>query len=247
MLHYKRAGQGEVLVFIHGFLGGIQIFDKVMESLEKNFDIIAIDLPGHGESEVELESYSMVDYANAIIEVLVHEDVHEAYWLGHSMGGYITLAALAEEMFAIKAAVLAYSSATPDDEEAVAKRRAQQEEIRETGAGPFIDGVIHNFLAPEANTDDILYAKEVANEASDDGLVLALEAMIGRVDQRAFLDEVTTPILVIEGQQDKAVKPINTANRHVQKVLTNTGHLGMLEDPNAFIKAVLDFLLDRDA
>ncbi|MER1985782.1 MAG: alpha/beta fold hydrolase [Solibacillus sp.] len=243
MLHYKRAGQGKVLVLIHGFLGSIQIFDKVMDSLEQNFDVIAIDLPGHGESPVEAESYSMVDYANAVIEVLRHEDVHEAYWLGHSMGGYITLAAMANELFNVKAAVLAYSSDLPDDAEAITKRKTQQQEIRETGAGPFIDGIIHHFLAPDAATEDILYAKEVANAAEGEGLILALEAMTLRDDQRTFVAQMTVPMLVIEGEQDKAVKPIITANTRVQKVTTNTGHLGMLEDPNAFVKAVLDFFV----
>lgn len=247
MLHYKRAGQGEVLVLIHGFLGSIHIFDKVIEPLEQNFDVIAIDLPGHGESEVKADAYTMADYANLIVEVLLHEDVHEAYWLGHSMGGYITLAALAGEMTSIKKVVLAYSSDSPDDSEAIAKRKKQQEEIKATGAGPFIDGIIHNFLAPDAKTEDILYAKEVANEANDDGLILALDAMTTREDQRTFVANTNTPILVIEGEQDKAVKPVVTENLHVQKVTTNTGHLGMLEEPNAFVKAVLDFLLERDA
>lgn len=245
MLHYKRAGQGDVLVLIHGFLGSIHIFDHVIEALEKQFDVIAIDLPGHGESEVQAESYTMVEYANAVIEVLIHEDVHEAYWLGHSMGGYITLAAMSGELFHIKAAVLAYSSDAPDDEAAISKRRKQQDEIREMGAGPFIDGIIHHFLAPDADTDDILYAKEVANEAEDAGLIAALEAMTQRDDQRAFVAQTKTPMLVIEGEQDQAVKPITTDNSYVQKVTTNTGHLGMLEDPNAFVKAVLDFLGDR--
>lgn len=242
MLHYKRAGEGEVLVLIHGFLGGIQIFDKVTETLEKNFDVIAIDLPGHGESEATEETYTMVDYANLIIEVLLQEDVHEAYWLGHSMGGYITLAALAGEMATIKKAVLAYSSDSPDDTEAIAKRKKQQGEIKETGAGPFIDGIIHNFLAPDAKTEDILYAKEVANDATDEGLIAALEAMTVRDDQRSFVATVSTPILVIEGELDKAVKPVETDNPLVHKVMTPTGHLGMIEDPNAFIKAIIEFL-----
>lgn len=66
--------------------------------------------------------------------------------------------------------------------------------------------------------------------------------MTKRADQRALVEQTTTPILVIEGEQDKAVKPIVTANTAVQKVTTNTGHLGMVEDPHAFVKAVLDFL-----
>lgn len=156
MLHYKRAGQGKVLVLLHGFLGSTEIFGKVHDALATHFDVLAIDLPGHGESAAPEESYTMESYAQAVVEVLQHEKVQTAYWLGHSMGGYITLAALAGELASIEKIVLAYSSASPDDEEAITKRKKQQEEIRAIGAGAFVDGIIHHFLAPDAKTEAIL-------------------------------------------------------------------------------------------
>lgn len=245
MLHYARKGEGEVLVLIHGFLGGMRIFDKVYEALQQNYDVIRIDLPGHGESEIEQDHYTMKSYANDIIEVLHAENVRQAYWLGHSMGGYIALAALQEELFDIPKVILAYSTDGSDNEEAIAKRTAQQIEIGELGGGAFIEGVIHAFLAPEAKTEDILYAKEVANEAQDRGLILALAAMKAREDQTSFLADTKTPILVLEGTFDKAVAPITTGNPAIQKVQTETGHLGMIEDQNAFIKAINDFLMEK--
>ena len=238
MLHYVRAGSGETLVLIHGFLGGNTIFHKQIAALQQHFDVIAVDLPGHGESEMERESYTMYDYANAVIDVLVKENVDEAYWLGHSMGGYIVLAALEKEMANIKKIILAYSSDVADTDEAIEKRTKQQQEIFETGGGAFIDGIIDVFFKPDAQTEDILYAKEVANDATDEGLLAALQAMKERADQRALVETSQTPILVVEGEYDKAVTPINTANSNVQKIKTPTGHLGMLEEPTAFIKAV---------
>jgi pimeloyl-ACP methyl ester carboxylesterase len=242
MLNYTRNGSGKVLVLIHGFLGGISIFDKIMEPLQKHFDVIAVDLPGHGSSDIEDGDYTMYRYAEQIVDVLLKEGVEKAYWLGHSMGGYITLAAIEKQYSQIEKAILLYSSDAPDTAEVMEKRTIQQEEIQENGVGSFVDGVIHNFLAPDAKTEDILFTKDVAYEAKKEGLIAALGAMKSRPNQRDLVDQTSTPILVIEGEQDKAVTAIETSNKNVTKVYTNTGHLGMIEDPQRVIKEILDFL-----
>lgn len=242
LLNYTRNGSGEVIILIHGFLGGISIFDKIIEPLTDRFDVIAIDLPGHGKSEVGEDDYTMYRYAEEIVDVLVAEKVEKAFWIGHSMGGYITLAAIEKQYSHIEKAVLLYSSDAPDTSEAIEKRTKQQQEIGETGVGPFVDGIIHNFLAPDAKTEDILFAKEVAYEATPEGLIAALGAMKSRPNQRDLIDQTTTPILVIEGEQDKAVTPIETSNNNITKVKTNTGHLGMIEDPQKVLLEILNFL-----
>lgn len=242
MLNYIRNGSGDIVVLIHGFLGATSIFDKIMEPLTQNFDVIAIDLPGHGKSEAPDGDYTMYRYAEDIVDVLLTEKVDKAYWIGHSMGGYITLAAIEKNYTNIQKAVLLYSSDAPDTAEAIEKRSKQQEEIIANGVGPFVDGIIHNFLAPDAKTEDLLFAKEVAYEAKEEGLVAALGAMKSRPNQRDLIDTTSTPILVIEGEQDKAVTPIETSNPNIKKVKTNTGHLGMVEDPQTVIREILQFL-----
>lgn len=244
MLHYQREGSGEVVVLIHGFLGSVQIFERIFEPLTKHFDVIAIDLPGHGKSEDPKGEYTMYRYAEDILDVLTQEQVDKAYWIGHSMGGYITLAALEKKYSNIEKAVLMYSSDAPDTPEAIEKRTKQQQEIKEQGVGSFVEGIIHNFLAPDAATEDILFAKEVAHEANEDGLITALGAMKSRPNQRELVDTTETPILVIEGEQDGAVTPIETSNPNVTKVYTNTGHLGMIEDSQTVVREILQFLKD---
>lgn len=241
MLHYVRQGSGKTIVLIHGFLGGSSMFKELMDKLAAHFDVIAIDLPGHGKSEIEVEAYTVESYAEAVIEVLHHEKIEQAIWLGHSMGGYITLAAMADELFPITKAILLHSTVNEDTEEVKEKRTNQQLEIKKDGVDAFVGEVLPNFLAPQ-NTDSLLAdARAIAIEASIEGLVAALEAMKARPKRDSFINETSTPILIIEGAHDKVVPTIQTNNEAVTKVVVNSGHLGMLEDVDGVYEAIYNF------
>lgn len=242
MLHYVRQGSGQPLVLVHGFLGSKDVFEEATKELAQHYDVIRVELPGHGQSAVEKEAYSVYDYADAVIDVLKHEGIDEVNWLGHSLGGYITLAALETKRFPIKRAILAYSSASPDNDEAKVKRDKQAADIREKGVDAYVDASIANFLAPDADAAHVEKARAIGKQASAEGLTKALEAMKTRPDQRDLIETLTIPVLVLEGSEDGAVIPIDTNNRDVEKVITNTGHLGMIEDTDAFVAAVKDFL-----
>ncbi|KGR81563.1 alpha/beta fold hydrolase [Lysinibacillus odysseyi] len=244
MLHYERMGNkgGDTIVMIHGFLGGSDMFHKAIKELEGEYDIISVDLPGHGKSKMESDAYTVYDYAKAIAEVLKHEKVANATWLGHSMGGYITLAALEKGIADIDKAILAYSSAAPDSTETQKKRDQQKSDIELNGVKAYIDNGINAFFGDNPYSEDVEFASRVGYEATAEGLQAALDAMKSRPDQTTFIHEVSIPILVIEGSQDSIVAPIETENIAVQKITTDTGHLGMLEDSKAFAKAVKQFL-----
>lgn len=242
MLRYKREGKGETLVLVHGFLGAKEVFNCVMTDLTKKYDVIAVDLPGHGESKIERANYTVYDYAKEVANVLQKEDVSEATWLGHSLGGYIVLAALEQKIAPIKSAILAYSSDLADTEEQKEKRTKQQQEIPALGVETFVDQVIEAFFSEKASKEIIDQARSIAYQASEEGLVAALEAMKTRSNQHHLIEQTNCPILVIEGSQDKIVKPIKTSNSRIQKIKTNTAHLGMLEDPQSFVKAIHEFM-----
>mgnify|MGYP001444753551 CR=1 FL=1 len=242
MLHYTRKGSGEVLVFIHGFLGAKEIFNEVINKLSSNYDCIAVDLPGHGESKLEKENNSIYDYAKAVADVLAHERIKEATWLGHSMGSYIVLAAIEKAIAPIKRAILAYSSDLADTEEQINKRKKQQQQIVDGGVEDFVNNVIGAFFGENPKEEHVNFARNIAYNASEEGLVMALETMKHRPNQQRLVEQLTIPVLVIEGSEDQVVKPIETNNPNVKKVITKTGHLGMLEDTQTFTKAIHDFM-----
>ncbi|MER2000271.1 MAG: alpha/beta hydrolase [Lysinibacillus sp.] len=242
MLNYERFGSGPTAVFIHGFLGSSKIYDSVRHELAAYYDTILIDFAGHGNSlttEVEPNIYA---YAQQIAEVLHHENVTSSTWIGHSMGGYIVLAALEKNIATIEKAVLAYSSVSADDDTAKKKRDASIEKIENEGKEAFVDGVIPNFFKNNTATKNIETACQIGYEASKKGLITALQTMKERPNQEDLLTRLKLPILIIEGSEDGVVPSITTNNPTVIKVQTNTGHLGMMEEPEQFMQHLKSFI-----
>ena len=242
MLHYERQGSGKTIVLIHGFLGSSALFKALTDDLSLHFDVITVDLPGHGKSPIEFETYTVEAYAKEIVDVLKSEKIEKACWLGHSLGGYITLAALANQLFPIPKAILLHSAVNADSEEVKKKRTSQQQAIKKNGVRAFVDDVIPNFLAPNSSTQLINKVKEIASEATVEGLVAALESMKARPERQTFINETTTPILVIEGRHDKVVPKIETSNAHISKAVVDSGHLGMVEDLDGVLQAIYSYL-----
>ena len=97
---YESKTEGQPIFLLHGNSGSTQIFEKQFSSdLAKNYRLVAIDLPGHGQSEIAedpLEAYCISGFVKAVKEVVTQLDIPEAIFVGHSLGGHILIEAAAE-------------------------------------------------------------------------------------------------------------------------------------------------------
>ena len=86
-IYYMNYGQGsEALVLIHGWTQSIDAWRDQIPELAKRNRVIAIDLPGHGESDKPKTKYSMDYFARAVEAVMRDAKVNRAVLVGHSMG-----------------------------------------------------------------------------------------------------------------------------------------------------------------
>ena len=86
-IHYVNYGKGdEALVLIHGWTMNVDNWRDQIPDLTKRNRVIAIDLPGHGESDKPQVSYSMDYFARAVDAVMRDAKVKRAVLVGHSMG-----------------------------------------------------------------------------------------------------------------------------------------------------------------
>ena len=88
-LHFRRSGAGEALVLVHGYLGGSAQWAREMDSLSPRFDVIAVDLPGYGDSHALPAPHRIEGFAAAVLEQLDALGIAQFRLLGHSMGGMV--------------------------------------------------------------------------------------------------------------------------------------------------------------
>jgi pimeloyl-ACP methyl ester carboxylesterase len=91
---HESAGQGAAVVLIHGNSSSSSAFSRQLEGpLGQRFRLIAVDLPGHGQSAdaKDPSAYSLPGHARAVRAALDALGIDEAYFVGWSLGGHITL------------------------------------------------------------------------------------------------------------------------------------------------------------
>ena len=92
-IEYDRTGEGEPLLLLHGTGGSRRHWRPVIDTLAQHHDVIAVDLPGHGESDPPPKDgdHSPVGYAATLAEFLDALDLESAHVAGDSVGGWTSL------------------------------------------------------------------------------------------------------------------------------------------------------------
>ena len=105
------------LVLLHGFWEDSSMWGELAETLSKDFNIVCIDLLGHGQSGSLAEVYTMEFQAEACFQVIDALKIDRFSVIGHSMGGYIALCMMEMRPKTIEALLLMNSSSFPDSAE----------------------------------------------------------------------------------------------------------------------------------
>lgn len=91
-LRYHRSGRGPFLVLLHGIGADLQCWRRVVPLLNADFTVIALDLPGFGQSsKVRNERYGLDDQAQRLIAFFDALGIRSAFVVGNSMGGNLAL------------------------------------------------------------------------------------------------------------------------------------------------------------
>jgi pimeloyl-ACP methyl ester carboxylesterase len=254
-LHQRGDGPAAPLLLVHGFTGSKEDFDPVLEPLSVDRRVVAVDLPGHGDSEGADDpgAHSLSAQAAWVLEVADALDLGEFHLLGHSLGGLI----------AQRVAV-------------VASQRLHSLILMDTGLGALREAATewvvpiavaardHGMEAAWEQSRRIDAARGVDPRSGDperDAFVrrrfLALNpaavvgearTLIGAVPAGAFLRGIDIPVLVVHGEDDEAWLPneqhllAETVRGAERAVISDAGHTPQLENTAAWLKAVGGFL-----
>lgn len=255
-------GSGPVVLFVHGLSGSWQNWLENLPELARDHRVVALDLPGFGESELPAERISMAGYAAAVDGVLEQLGVEQADVVGNSMGGLVALEVALRHAARVRRLVLVAPAGISaegllGDRAMVALRRAER---LITGYNGFWAsradrvsrraGLRRQLLRASAAHPDLLpapLASEQLKVSGRPGFLDAFDAII-HTSIRPRLRDVACPTLIVWGTEDRLV-PVADAARFAQGIpgatvvrYADTGHVAMLERPERFNADLRAFL-----
>lgn len=240
-------------MLLHGFGEDSRIFRDQVNVLSKQFRVFAPDLPGSGvlSSHHWQPGTETIEWlAEWVNEQLVAKQIDSCIMLGHSMGGYITLAFAEKFPEKLAAFGLVHSTAFADSD---AKKETRQKAIRfmkEKGAFAFLKTSIPGLFGPLFSKEQpgkIAALVQEAKAFTIESLSAYYRAMIARADRSGVLKSASVPVLLVAGTEDTAVplpdlltQAAYPAECHFH-ILQQSGHMGMLEDSENLSKILLNF------
>jgi pimeloyl-ACP methyl ester carboxylesterase len=251
-IRFSENGNGKCVVLLHGYLESLEIWNGFADELAKKFRVIAIDLPGHGDSGTFSGSASVQQMAEAVKAVLDSLKIEKSVIFGHSMGGYAMLAFAESWPERVAGISLFHSISWADLPE---KREARDREIELVKQGK--KNLIYNVNVPKGFANDNLekfkteveWAKIIASKTSDDGIIAALNAMKARPDRTSVLEKIDVPVFFAIGKKDnyipvEKIMALTVLPKHKYvSVFENSGHMGFIEEKNFAVDEMDQFLL----
>lgn len=251
-ISYTTLGQGYPVVLVHGFAEDSDVWKYQLEALSAHYRLIIPDLPGAGASALT-DTFSMELGADCIRQVLQQENIERTILIGHSMGGYISLAFAEKYAAYLRAFGLFHSTAYADNDEKKASRQKGIEFILSHGSHEFLKQSIPNLFSPDSRISMGGAVKEMIEQYRNfnpNTLIACQQAMMQRPDRTHVLTSFTGPVLFMMGKHDTAV-PYEQSLRqshlpHISyiHILEQSGHMGMWEEKEKANAALLSFLAD---
>ncbi|HSV88567.1 MAG TPA: alpha/beta hydrolase [Bacteroidales bacterium] len=237
LIAFRQKGSGQAVLLLHGFTGSSSIWEEYLEVLSDKFRVVALDLPGHGESEILAEVHTMDIMSELVNAVLTHLEIKNAVVIGHSMGGYVALNLAKNYPSFIKGLGLFHSTSLADNDEAREGREKSIRIIKEDHRG-FLFNFIPGLFAPENQQKYAAQIAELVAQAKNmdkNAIVAAQEGMKLRTSTLDVLINANYPVMFIAGQKDPRIAFENiwvqmalTAEAH-SLILRDVGHMGFIE------------------
>ena len=247
-IFYTDEGKGTAVMMIHGFLENSMMWDKIKPELIKKNRIITVDLLGHGKSDCLGYVHSMELFAETIDAVLKHLRIRKYILVGHSLGGYISLALAKINSTKIKGLCLLNSTSYEDSEERK-KLRIRANKMVQNNFENMVKLSISNLFHQEnlaAFKEQIDAVKKEALQTSLQGYIAAQEGMKLRSNSNAVLSENNFKKLLIIGEKDP-VLDFQTSLEEAKKtnselIIFPDGHMSHIENTIELIAVLKEFL-----
>ncbi|MEM6633159.1 MAG: alpha/beta fold hydrolase [Bacteroidota bacterium] len=258
-LHYLTAGEGEPILFIHGFPTSSYLWRNIVASLSHNFRVIAIDLPGYGKSDKKIEdSFSFRYYARILTGFLDQLGIDRITLGVHDVGGPIGLYWMVQHMERVDRLIVCNTLVYPNFSWAV----------KLFGLATVLPGINNWLTSPSGIKQTIrlgvyhkdqlkkeiihAYQAPFLDKASRKVLLKSVQRLslkgFGEIEKKLL--EFKGPILLIYGEMDKILPKVGRTMQRVQEdlpqsrliSLPNCGHFLQEDAPELISEEILVFM-----
>lgn len=257
-LAFERSGRGPALMLLHGYTGNGRSMAGIARAFENDFDTIAPDLPGHGRSvdRAAERAYDFDACVDDLVATLAATGHDSAHWLGYSMGARLALACAVRHPSRVESLVLlAGRAGIADPSEREARRRADEAlaaRIEADGVEVFVEEWLAQplFVTLQRLGPEFMARERAARLANDaHGLASSLRTLGPAAQPPLFdaLPRVDVPVLLLAGEIDaRFVAAARELARSLPRtelcVIPDAGHAAHLEQPEAVLRVVREFL-----
>lgn len=261
-LHHKIYGSGNPVLCIHGFGASLFSWRNFVAPLSQGYQLILIDLKGHGNSPKPPDShYSTKDHADLIFKFIVNHDLRNLTLVGNSFGGalalFLSIMLMEKEPGRLRSLILidagAYKEYIPGYVKILSVPIIGAAAIYLIPARCMAKSILKiAYYDPAKITEEQItaYATPIASPGGKHALLETGRQIIPpNIDELiAKYKDINVPTLIIWGKQDKVINPIvgtlldQAIQNSTLKWVDQCGHVPQEEVPEATVPLVLDFL-----
>lgn len=256
-LNVAHEGQGEPIVFVHGFPLDHSMWRHQVEEFARTHRVIAPDLRGFGQSHGSGDHvWRMEQYADDIARLLDELHVTEPVTLcGLSMGGYIAWQFWTRHRARLKRLILCDTRAVADSPDAAKARLENADRVLRDGSTVVAESMLGKLFAEQTVREQpelVEAMRQRMQRAPREAVAAALRGMAERPDFTPLLARIDVPVLVICGAHD-AISPAAEMQAMARAIpaaeyveIPDAGHLAPLEQP-ARVNAAMRVFLEKKA
>ena len=244
-INYIDEGSGEVVVLLHGWGSNITLFQSMTKLLSSKYRVIAMDMPGFGESDEPSTPWNVDNYVDFVIKFLKNFDVKSAVFLGHSFGGRVIIKMFERDNLPIEITKIILA-----DSAGVKPKKTLKQKIKiktyKMGKKILSIGII-KALFPDA-LEKFQSKSGSADYKAASPVMRQTMVKVVNEDLCHIFPKVTPPTLLIWGENDTAT-PVSDACLMEKSmpdagkvILKGCGHYSFIDDMYTFNRVLSSFM-----
>lgn len=250
-VRYEVEGQGPWLTLSHPISADLSLWAPQMEPLARHFTVLRYDMRGHGQTQATPAPYTLAQLARDAQGLLDHLGIESTHWIGLSLGGMVGQALAVAQPRRLGRVVLANTTckAAP---QAAALWGERARLARADGMAALVEPTLARWFTQTWRQAQPAAVQDVARMIAATPVegYAGCCAALAEVDMVEQLQAMTAPALVLAGAQDQATPPAMSQlladiwPGARLAVLEGAAHISSMEQPEAFNREVLRFLLE---